>query len=87
MDLTSAFWYVVGIVAVLVFIQVFSRQLEMLLRVLGNSILGGLALWVVNAVGAPAGFHVALNPVSAVLAGLLGVPGVVSMVIARRFLG
>ena len=87
MDLTSGFWYAVGIVGVLVFIQVFARQLEVMMRVLGNSIIGGLALWALNGVGGQLGFHIALNPVSAAVTGLLGVPGLVGLVLVRRILG
>lgn len=85
--MTTAFGYAVGIFGVLIFVQVFARQLEMLARVLGNSIVGGLALWVLNGVGGPFGFHVALNPVSAVVTGVLGVPGLISLVLVRRILG
>lgn len=87
MDLTTAFWYAAGIIAALVFIQAFSRQLEILARVLGNSIVGGVALWLLNVVGGYTGFHLALNPVSAAVTGLLGIPGVVSLVLMRQILG
>ena len=87
MNLTTAFWYAAGIIAALVFIQAFSRQLEILARVLGNSIAGGVALWLLNAVGGYAGFHLALNPLSAAVTGLLGIPGVVSLVLMRQILG
>lgn len=87
MNLTAAFWYAVGIIAALVFVQLFSRQLEMVARILGNSIAGGLVLWLLNAVGGYLGFHVALNPVSAGITGMLGIPGLVSLVLMRRILG
>ncbi|HWI53566.1 MAG TPA: pro-sigmaK processing inhibitor BofA family protein [Symbiobacteriaceae bacterium] len=87
MGLTTAFWYAAGIIAALVLLQLFARQLEMLLRVLGNSIVGGIALWLLNAVGGQVGFHLALNPVTAGITGLLGVPGLISLVLMRRILG
>lgn len=65
MNPTSAFWYAVGIIAAFVFIQLFARQLEMLVQVFGNSIVGGVALWLLNLVGGSLGFHLALNPVTA----------------------
>ncbi|HWI66263.1 MAG TPA: pro-sigmaK processing inhibitor BofA family protein [Symbiobacteriaceae bacterium] len=87
MNLTTAFWYAVGIIAALVLIQAFARPIEILARVLGNSIVGGVALWLLNALGGYAGFHLALNPASAAITGLLGIPGVVSLVLMRRILG
>lgn len=87
MNLTTAFWYAAGILVALVLVQIFARQLELLARALGNSIAGGVALWLLNVVGGYAGFHLALNPVSAAITGLLGVPGLISLVIIRQILG
>jgi inhibitor of the pro-sigma K processing machinery len=87
MSLTTAFWYVAGIVMLVVAVQVLAKPLEWLVRALGNSMVGGVALYALNLVGALAPIHVAVNPVSAALAGLLGVPGVVALVMVRWILG
>lgn len=87
MNMTTAFWYAGGIIAALVLIQAFSRQIELLARALGNSIAGGTALWLINVIGGYVGFHIALNPASAVVTGLLGIPGLISLVLMRRILG
>jgi inhibitor of the pro-sigma K processing machinery len=86
MALSTAFWYVGGLFALLLLLQVLARPLEVLLRVAGSSITGGLALWVINLAGAPVGFHLALNPASAAIAGMLGLPGVVALGLMRLIL-
>jgi inhibitor of the pro-sigma K processing machinery len=86
-DPSAAFWYTAGVVVLLVVLQVLARPLELLARVLGRSLLGGLAIWVVNLAGAAAGFHLPLNPASAAVVGLLGVPGFLALVVLRSFLG
>ncbi len=76
MDVTSALWYAAGLVLLLVGLQMLATPLSAAFRLLWHSIVGGFALWALNLVGGPFGLHLALNPVSAVVTGLLGLPGV-----------
>ncbi|MBO4885843.1 MAG: pro-sigmaK processing inhibitor BofA family protein [Clostridia bacterium] len=55
--------------------------MRFLWRLLAGSLLGGLALWLVNHFGRLAGFSVPLNPFTALVTGLLGLPGL-ALVIA-----
>jgi inhibitor of the pro-sigma K processing machinery len=87
MDLTTAFWYAAGIILALVLVQLLAKPIELAVRVLANSVVGGLALWVVNQVGGAFHFHIGLNPISAVVVGVLGAPGLVSLGIIRAILG
>lgn len=48
---------------------------KLLGKLLLNSIVGGILLILINMVGMPFAVHIPLNPLSAVLAGLLGFPG------------
>lgn len=87
MDLSSAVGYVVGLIALLIALQVLAKPLEWTARIVGNSIAGGLGIWLVNLIGGLVGFHLGLNPVSAVVVGLLGVPGLVALGVMRWILG
>ena len=49
--------------------------MSFLWRLLAGSLLGGLALWIVNHFGALFGFSVPLNPLTALITGFLGLPG------------
>ncbi len=79
MEMTTAFWYTAGLVGLLLTLQLLARPLELLLKTLGNGIIGGVALWVFNLVAGWFGYHLALNPVSAMIVGMLGVPGLISL--------
>jgi len=57
--------------------------LRWLLRLLGNSILGAGVLWVINLTSSFTGMYIAVNPVTALIVGLLGVPGAALLFIAR----
>lgn len=84
---TTAVFYAVAVIVLLILLQMMARPLEMLLRLLGNSIAGGVALWALNMVGEFAHFHLALNPVSAAIVGIMGLPGVLALGIMRTILG
>ncbi len=59
--------------------------MRFLWRLLAGSLLGGLALWLINHFGALFGFSVPINPLTALITGLLGLPGL-ALVIALTYL-
>lgn len=73
--------YALGILAVYFFGKVFLVPLKILLKLLVGSLLGGLALLIINAAGSSIGIMVPLNLLTAGIAGILGFPGVVCLVI------
>lgn len=87
MDLTTAFWYAAGLILLLVSLQVLATPLQVAVKVAASSLVGGLGLWALNLVGGLVGFHFAVNPASAVVVGMLGVPGVVGLGLIRLILG
>ncbi|MEW6107410.1 MAG: pro-sigmaK processing inhibitor BofA family protein [Bacillota bacterium] len=58
--------------------------LKIIVRLTYNVIIGGVVLWLVNLVGGFFGLSVAINPVTALIAGLLGIPGLV-LIIALKY--
>ena len=54
-------------------------------RLLAGGVMGALALWAVNLLGALAGFSVAINPFTAMAVGFLGLPGA-ALVVALKLL-
>ncbi|WP_072743628.1 pro-sigmaK processing inhibitor BofA family protein [Sporanaerobacter acetigenes] len=51
-----------------------------------NGILGGVALFLINIIGKFVGFSIAINPVNAVITGILGLPGVALILILQKVL-
>ena len=60
--------------------------LKFLLRFLINAALGGLLLWVLNLAGGLFGVTVAINPVTALTVGFLGIPGVILLLLLQVML-
>jgi len=69
--------YALGIFALYVIGYMFLVPIKILLRLVINSIAGALAILVFNWIGAFIGLHISLNLLSAVIVGLLGVPGAI----------
>ena len=52
-----------------------------------NSILGGILIFVINLIGASFGFHIGINIITAIFVGFLGLPGAGLLVILQIILG
>lgn len=59
---------------------------RLLSKLVLNGLMGSAALILVNMAGAAFGFHLAFNIVSVYIAGFLGVPGIVLLVILKSIL-
>jgi len=62
---------------VLIFLigKLFLWPLKMVLKLAANSLIGGLAILIINAIGAGFGIFIPLNMLSALIVGALGIPG------------
>lgn len=87
MDIGMGFWYTLGVVFLLLLLHLMAKPLEVLLRVTASSVAGGLVLWGLNSVGALVDFHIGLNPASALVVGVLGLPGLLGLGLLRWILG
>ncbi|NFN95525.1 pro-sigmaK processing inhibitor BofA [Clostridium botulinum] len=70
----------------LVLLFVMIKLLKWPLKILINGVLGVVILYVVNLVGSNFNFGLAINPITALIAGFLGIPGVILLAILQVFL-
>ena len=78
--------YGFGILVLYILGYLFLVPLKFLLKLIGNSLLGGLFILIVNWVGANWEIHIPLNFLSAVFVGILGIPGAILLLILNNFL-
>ena len=67
--------------------RIFIVPIKKILKLIFNSVLGGIIIYVINLVGANFGFHIGLNIVNSVIIGLLGLPGAVCLIIVKILVG
>ena len=68
--------FAIGFMIVVVVIKMLSVPFKILKGLIVNSLTGALILWLVSLLGNPLGLAVNINIISALIAGTLGIPGV-----------
>lgn len=63
--------------------KIFIVPIKWILKLIFNSILGGILIYIINFVGANWGFHIGLNFYTSILIGILGIPGVVFLILIK----
>lgn len=87
MDVNTIIIYLACLIMLFIIGRIFYLPLKHIIKLLFNSILGGILIYVVNIIGGSFGFHVGLNIGTAIFTGILGVPGVVVLVLVKLLLG
>lgn len=54
--------------------KIFSVPIKAILKLITNSVLGGLLIFIINVIGSAFGFHIGLNIGTSILVGILGIP-------------
>ena len=78
--------YAFGIILIYLIGRVFLMPIKLVLRLIYNGLIGGVMLWVLNFIGAYFGFSIAINPITALVAGFLGMPGIIILVLFKLFI-
>lgn len=73
--------YAGAVVLVFLIGKIFLWPLKMILKLVLNSLAGGLVILLINAIGAAFGLMIPLNFLNAVIVGVLGLPGAVLLLI------
>ncbi len=60
--------------------------IRLLIKLIANGILGGILLLIVNLIGKFLGFSIVINPITAIIAGIFGIPGVILLIVLQYIL-
>lgn len=67
--------------------RIFILPLKSIMKLVLNSIFGGILIYVINIVGAVFNFHIGLNIVTSICIGILGIPGAILLVVLKTIIG
>ncbi len=73
--------FIFTVIAVVVVAKLFSWPLKKILKLLLNIALGIVMILLVNTFGGNIGLHIPFNFVTAIVSGILGIPGVIALII------
>jgi len=84
-DVSVVIAFFFGIILIYLIGRLFLMPIKLIIRLIYNAIIGGIMLWIVNFIGAYFSFTIAINPVTALVAGILGIPGVILLILFKIF--
>ena len=68
---------------IFLFGRLFVVPAKTIIKLIINTVLGGLLIYIINLIGLAFNFHIGLNVVTAIVVGILGVPGAFLLVILK----
>lgn len=86
MDFNNIIVFLACIIFLFLIGKFFLIPLKWIFKLLGNSILGGIIIYIVNLIGGMYGFHIGLNVITTLAVGILGIPGAILLIILKLFL-
>lgn len=87
MDNNTLIIYIACICFLFLFGRIFILPIKSILKLVLNSVLGGLMIYLINVVGGLFAFHIGLNYITAIIVGILGVPGAILLVVLKVLVG
>lgn len=86
MDFQYIGYFLIAILGLYILVKIFSWPLKILFKLVINAVLGAVLLIVVNIIGSYFNFYIGINAITALIAGFLGIPGVIFLIIFKLFL-
>ena len=83
--LNTALYVVIGVLLIWLIIKVFATPIKWAFKLLINTILGFVILFLFNFLGEYIGITITVGWVSALVAGVLGIPGIILLLLIENF--
>ncbi len=79
----SLLFFLIGIFLVFIVGKLLLIPMKIIIKLIGNGILGGITLLIFNLVGGLFNLSIDITPLNAILSGFLGVPGVILLLLLQ----
>ena len=86
LDFNNIIAYIACIFFLFIFGKVFIVPIKTIIKLVINSVLGGVVIFLINFIGAYFNFHIGLNIITSIFVGILGIPGAIVIVIIKLLL-
>ena len=86
MDFNNIMVYLACICFLFIFGKIFILPIKFILKLIFNSILGGVLILIINLIGMSFNFHIGLNIISIIVVGILGLPGAILLIFLKIFI-
>ena len=86
MDINTLIVYIATICFLFIFGRIFIIPIKKILKLVLNSLLGLVLIYIINFIGTLFNFHIGINIITAIFIGILGVPGAILLVVLKFIL-
>lgn len=83
--LQTIIYVVIGVLLLWLIIKLFSTPIKWALKLLLNALLGFVMLFIFNFLGGFIGLELTVGWLSAIVAGILGIPGIILLLLIENF--
>ncbi len=77
----NVLYFILGLVLVLFVLKIFGKPIKFLIKIAINTFLGGIVLLIINTLGAGFKIAIGINYLTALIVGILGLPGVILLIL------
>lgn len=74
MDISAIISFVACIICLFIFGKIFILPIKSILKLIANSCIGTIIIYIINLIGANFGFYIGINLGTAIFVGILGIP-------------
>lgn len=86
MDIKILLAFGFGLLLIYIVGRVMMFPFKLVMKFVINAVVGGVVLWVVNYLGSYFNFHIPINPVTALIVGFLGIPGIIVLIVIQQLI-
>ncbi len=79
--------FLAGICVLFICGRIFIYPLKKILKLVFNSILGAVCIYIINIIGGSFSFYIGLNIYTSLIIGILGLPGAVCLILIKLLIG
>ena len=83
MDINSIIAFIACSIIIFFAGKIFAVPFKKILKLIGNSILGGVLIYIINLIGEGFNLHIGLNIGTSFFVGIFGIPGAILLVILK----
>ena len=87
METNGVITFLACVIMLFLFGKIFILPMKSVVKLILNSIIGAVIIYIINKIGAIWGFYIGLNWITAIFVGILGIPGAVLLIVLKLFLG
>lgn len=86
LTLQNIIMILIGLILAVILLRLIFGSIKKIAGLIVNSILGAIALMIINFFGAYIGISVSVNIITAIITGIFGIPGIIFLIIFQNLI-